>query len=243
LQFKLELVVPALTTLKLLGAAGLVSYALAKLTARADLLGYSRYLLVSVPVASMPKMPRGYSVRELSAADLRSHEIDVPDDVKNARFAQGLTCLAAFTSKDELVGVTWLGIEPFVEDEVHIRFDPPHDAGWDTGLWIKPEFRLGRGFAALWAGTAQWLTARGRRWSMSRIADYNLASIRSHQRMGAVTTGRMIVFRVCKWQYSPDAKPGFARIDAAVPPVAQLSSPEENSPQSPAAWQAVVPVG
>jgi hypothetical protein len=234
--------VPALTTLKLLGAAGVVSYALAKLAARADLLGYSRYLLVAVPVESMPPMPRGYSVRELSAADLRSHEIDVPGDVQAVRFAQGMTCLAAFTPKEELVGVTWLGIEPFVEDEVHIRFDPPHDAGWDTGLWIKPELRLGRGFAALWAGTAQWLAAHGRHWSMSRIADYNLSSIRSHKRMGAITTGHMIVFRIWRWQYSPDAKPSWTRITGADAPVAQLSSTEEKNPQAPNAWRAFLPV-
>jgi hypothetical protein len=78
---------------------------------------------------------------------------------------------------------------------------------------------------------------------MSRIADYNLSSIRSHKRMGAITTGRMIVFRIWKWQYSPDAKPGWSRIDATIPPVAHLSSPEENNPQSPTAWRAVLPVG
>jgi hypothetical protein len=208
----------------MLGLMGVLSYATARLAAKAGVIGYNRYTLVAVPVAGMPKMPRGFRVEEINAAHLQKHVIDVPADVQSARFAQGMVCLAAFNATDELVGVNWVGTRPFVEDEVHVCFCPPIDAGWDTGLWIKPEHRMGRGFAALWAGTARWLAEHGRRWSMSRIADYNLASIKSHQRMGAIIVGHITAIRLFRWQYMADGDPRMIRI-AGDPAVMTLALP------------------
>jgi hypothetical protein len=208
---------PSFTTLQMLGIAGIASYAAGRLAAKAGVLGYNRYSLVAVPVTGMPNMPRGFRVQALDAATLAGHEIDVSREVQAYRFAQGLTCLGAFNARDELVGVTWVGTEPFIEDEVHVRFSVSENAGWDTGLWVKPQHRLGRGFAALWAGTATWLQARGRHWSMSRIADYNLPSILSHKRMGAVTVGHMTAIRFFHWQWMADGRPRMVRLDGGVP--------------------------
>jgi hypothetical protein len=205
--------VPSMSTLQLLGLAGVLSYAAARFAAKAGLLGYNRYMLVAVPVEQMPKMPRGFTVEALSAEALQAYEIDVSAEVQAARFAQGLSCLAAFNARQELVGVNWVGTGSFVEDEVHVRFTVPGDAGWDTGLWVKPEYRLGRGFAALWAGTADWLRAHRRIWSMSRIADYNLPSILSHNRMGAVTVGHITAIRFWHWQWMADGRPRIVRVD------------------------------
>lgn len=208
---------PSFTTLQMLGLAGIASYAAARFAAKAGVLGYNRYSLVAVPVSGMPKMPRGFRVESLSAEQLSDLEIDVSLSVQSARFAQGLSCLGAFNAKDDLIGVNWVGTEPFVEDEVHVRFSVPADAGWDTGLWVRPENRLGRGFAALWAGTAEWLHGQGRRWSMSRIADYNLPSILSHKRMGAVTVGHITAIRFFRWQYMSGGKPRMVRISGGRP--------------------------
>jgi hypothetical protein len=203
--------------LQMLGLAGVLSYAAARFAARAGMLGYNRYTLVAVPVDGMPQMQRGFRVEVLDAAALTGHRIDVSPDVQAIRFAQGLTCLGAFNAKGDLVGVNWIGIDPFVEDEVHVRFSVPIDAGWDTGLWVKPEHRLGRGFAALWAGTADWLHAQGRRWSMSRIADYNLPSILSHRRMGAVTVGHITVIRFFRWQWMAEGRPRVIKLGGGAP--------------------------
>jgi hypothetical protein len=208
---------PSMTTLQLLGLAGVLSYAAARFAARAGVLGYNRYTLVAVPVAGMPKMPRGFRVEALSLEWLRNHAIDVSTEVQAARFAQGLTCLGAFNAKDELIGVNWVGSGPFVEDEVHVRFSVPTDAGWDTGLWVRPEHRLGRGFSALWAGTADWLRSHNLAWSMSRIADYNLPSILSHKRMGAVTVGHITAIRFFRWQWMSEGKPRMVRLSGDAP--------------------------
>jgi hypothetical protein len=216
---------PSFTTLQMLGLAGLASYAAARLAAKAGVLGYNRYSLVAVPVSGMPAMPRGFRVQQLDLEMLGGHEIDVLPEVQAARFAQGLICLGAFNVRDELVGVNWVGTEPFIEDEVYVRFSVPENAGWDTGLWVKPQHRLGRGFAALWAGTAEWLQARGRLWSMSRIADYNLPSILSHKRMGAVTVGHITAIRFLRWQWMAEGQPRMVRVDGGMPADMKMAPP------------------
>lgn len=217
---------PDIASLKLLGLAGVVSYAAARLAAKAGMVGYSRLTLVAVPVAGMPEMPKGFRVEPISPSALLGHTIDVPPDVQRLRFAQNMTCLAAYNRKDELVGVTWVGAGPFKEDAMPIRFHVPVDAAWDAGLWIKPQHRLGRGFAALWAGTAEWLREHDRRWSMSWIADYNLPSLLSHKRMGAVTINQVITFRFFRWQYMTGGTPKLVRINGGKPANIMLAKPD-----------------
>ena len=218
---------PSISTIQLLGVAGVLSYAAARFAARAGMLGYNRYSLIAVPVSGMPKMPRGFSVQFLSAAALAKHEIDVSSEVQMARFAQGLICIGAFNAKHELVGVNWVGCGPFVEDEVHVRFSVPDDAVWDTGLWIRPERRLSRSFAAIWAGTADWLRGQGCEWSMSRVADYNLPSILSHNRMGGVIVGHVTAIRFFRWQWMAEGKPRLVKLSGGAPAELKVAPPQK----------------
>jgi hypothetical protein len=219
---------PDIVSLKMLGIIGVASYAAARLATKAGVLGYRRYVLVAVPVEGMPDMPRGFDVRPLDAAELAGHHIDVGTEVQANRFAQGLTCLGAFNARGELVGVNWLGISDFTESEVHVRFGVPCNAGWDCGLWIAPQYRLGRGFAALWAGTAVWLRAHGRNYSVSWIVDYNLPSLLSHRRMGAETIGHLTAVRFFSWQYVSQGRPKVVRISEANPARFDLRLAKEN---------------
>ena len=202
----------ALQTLQILGVAGVASYALARAAVRSGLLAFYRYAIVATPQPSLPAMPRGYAVRPLSAAELAGHSIDAPPTVQADRFAQGMTCLAAFNRKEQLVGVTWLIEGGLIEDDVRVLFEVPENCCWDTGLWIAPAHRLSRAFAAIWAGTAEWMVERGLTHSVSRIADYNLASILSHRRMGAVTLGHHSFMKIAGWQYSWSTRPRLLRI-------------------------------
>ncbi len=208
---------PDIVSLKMLGVMGVASYAAARLATKAGVLGYRRYVLVAVPVEGMPDMPRGFDVRPVAAGELARHEIDVGPDVQADRFAQGLTCLGAFNAKGTLVGVNWVGLSDYTESEVHVRFQVPDAAGWDCGLWIAPQYRLGRGFAALWAGTAAWLRMHGRDHSVSWIVDYNLPSLLSHRRMGAVTIAHLTAFRFFNWQYVGNGRPKMVRVGGANP--------------------------
>ena len=216
---------PDYTAIKLLGIAGVLSYATARLATKAGVVGYSRYTLVAVPVSGMPKMPRGYRVEAISPDALAKLPIDANVEEQARRFAQGLTCLAAYNAHDEFVGVTWVGPGPFDESMVHLRFVVPDTAIWDTGLWIHPDHRLGRTFAALWAGTAEWMQVRERIWSMSWIADYNLPSLLSHRRMHSATVGHITTVRFFRWQYMAEGVPKFVRIDRGTPAEMRLPLP------------------
>ena len=216
---------PDYTAIKLLGIAGVLSYATARLATKAGVIGYSRYTLVAVPAGGMPAMPRGFRVEPISPERLSRHRIDANPDEQARRFAQGLTCLAAYNARDEFVGVTWVGTGPFDESMVHLRFVVPDTAIWDTGLWIHPDHRLGRAFAALWAGTAEWMQAKGRIWSMIWIADYNLPSLLSHRRMRSATVGHITTVRFFRWQYMAEGVPRFVRIDTGDPPEMHMPVP------------------
>ncbi|MBB4630670.1 hypothetical protein [Sphingosinicella soli] len=197
-------------TWRALGTATTLSYAIGRAAARIPGVSWHRYRLIAVPLSGMPEMPRGHAVRELSADALKTLVIDAPLQVQADRFARGLICLGAFDG-EALVGVNWLARGQYDEDEVNVRFLIPDDAAWDTGLWIREDRRLGRAFAALWAGTGAWLAERGLTRSLSRIADYNLGSLRPHERMGSATLGMLAAARFGAWQIAAGARPALAR--------------------------------
>ena len=204
---------PSATTIQLLGLAGVLSYAAARFATQARVIGYSRYSIVAIPRHGLPKMPRGFTVRPLSFDELATYKIDATREEQERRFNQGLTCLAAFNASGDFVGITWLGTKAFDESMVRLRFVVPDNAIWDTGLWIHPDHRLGRGFAALWAATGEWMDAHDRNWSISWIADYNLPSLLSHRRMGSQLLGHITTLRLFHWQFMSQGRPRLTRID------------------------------
>jgi len=208
-------------SLKALGIGTALSYVVARVLAGGKHLAYHRYRIVSVPRTGTPAMPRNHMVRRIDAAELKTFDIDAPLDVQHRRFGHGLVCLGAFEA-GVLVGVNWLALGHYDEDEVSVRFLLPDDAAWDTGLWIRPDRRLSRAFAALWAGTADWLAERGLDRSISRIADYNLTSLNSHRRMQGGTIGTMTVLRLGNVQLAARAQPRVTRIGRGEPAIVDL---------------------
>lgn len=189
-------------TVRELGPGGYAAYAASRAAALIPGLAFHRYLLIAVPRSGMPSLPRGYSIVELDEAALTTHaaDLDLPLRAIRHRMDQRMTCLAAMRA-DRLVGVNFVTAGGFDEDEVKVTFLPPTGAAWDTGLYVHPEHRGSRAFAALWAGTASWLSANGLEWSMSRIAHYNLPSISSHRRMGAGPVGQLNALRFGRYQW------------------------------------------
>jgi hypothetical protein len=120
-----------------------------------------------------------------------------------------------FDRREALTGLVWLGQGTYREDEVAVRFVIPPRCCWDTGLWIAPEHRMGRSFAALWAGVGQWMDARGLRHSLSRVADYNLPALTAHRRMGAQVLSHRSFLRIGGWQWAGEAQPRLVRLGPA----------------------------
>lgn len=213
---------PALQTIQLLGALGTFSYLLARAASASGVAAFHRYAVIAQPREALPAMPAGYRVEELTAETLAGRSIDIGPAVQALRFAEGLTCLAAFDRKDNLVGTIWLRRESYHEDEVRVRFILPQSCCWDTGLWIRPQFRLSRAFAALWAGVGQWMADNGLTHSLSRISDYNLPAQLSHKRMGAKTLSHHVFVILGPWQWSSDTRPRFSRSANATMPQLDL---------------------
>jgi hypothetical protein len=214
-------------TYRTLGPKNFASYAFTRAIGTMPGIAYRRYEVIAVPRSGMPSMPRGHDVRPLRREELLHvrADLDLGTETIAYRSAQGMTCLGAFRG-ERLLGVTWLTDEPFDEDEIAVRYVPPPGAAWDTGLFVRREDRCGRGFAALWAGTAGWLRDRGLFWSMSRITDYNDGSRRAHARMGATCVDTLAALRVGDHQWLFGAHPRHVRLrPGTVPPVLLLPLP------------------
>lgn len=214
-------------TYRALGARGFASYAFTRALAPVPGVVYRRYHIIAVPRAAMPSMPRGYCVRTLNRAELAciADDLELSADTIDFRIEQGMVCLAAFRG-ERLLGVNWVTDGPFDEDEVAVRFVPPPGAAWDTGLYIRPEDRGSRAFAALWAGTGDWLAQHGLGWSMSRITDYNDISRRAHARMGATALDTLTTLRIGDHQWIFGARPSHTHLRPGIePPVLLLPMP------------------
>jgi len=187
-------------TYSIIGRSGRLSYLFGQLCARLPGLSYTRHLLVMVPAAGLPAMPRGYSARAVPPAELAGHSIDADTAVQAERFAAGMLCLGLFDRQDALLGVIWLARDRHDESLLGVRLRLPENSAWDGGLWIDEQRRASRAFPALWAGVRQWLEGEGLQGTVSSIADYNAASIAAHRRLGARTIGQVAVLRIGAWQ-------------------------------------------
>lgn len=202
-------------TIQMLGLIGALSYVAARLARALRGAAFHRYAIVAQPRAALPPMPRAFTVREVGPEELARHPVDIGPEVQARRFAEGLTCLAAFDAKQRLTGLVWLREHRHDEDEVAVRFLLPAGCCWDTGLWIAPQHRMGRTFAALWAGAGEWMDARGLSHSLSRISDYNLPALLAHKRMGAKVLAHRSFLQLGNWQWSASARPRLIRLDRA----------------------------
>ncbi len=195
-----------------------VSYRAHRLGALLPGVGVHRYVLVAVPISAMPAaMPAGLRAGVCPPELAVAAGLAAPAAAA-WRAGQAMVCVGLWR-RDALVAVTWLGQGSFDEDEAYLRFALPSDAAWDTGMTILPSARGGRTFATLWAATRAWAEANALRWSISRIADYNLASRRAHARLGGIEVGRVNVLVLGEWQWTPGARPRVSRLDGARPVV------------------------
>jgi hypothetical protein len=174
----------------------------------------------------MPSLPHGYHWRILGPEELAQHCIDAEASVQADRFAQKLQCLGVFDRKNQLAGISWLGTGHHNEGELAIRFIPPTGAAWDTGLWIPDDKRMGRAFTAAWGAIGSWLASQDLDWSVSCIADYNIASILAHERMKAQTLGHVAVLKLGRLQFTFGAKPWACIIKNGFMPTAGLKLPQ-----------------
>lgn len=154
------------------------------------------YLLVAQPVgnsalASIKATP-GFVVQRVGPDHPLLAAFPRPAEVNAQRFADGAECFAA-TVNGQFAGHIWIARYRYVEDEVRCVYEisDPALGVWDYDVYVEPRFRIGRTMGRLWKAVDDALAAEGVKWSFSRINRFNSASVKSHQRLGAVSVGRV----------------------------------------------------
>jgi len=165
-----------------------------------------RYLLVAQPVATVPLVPprRGkkIEIRLLRKQEKIVQQFPRPDAVIKARFEQGAICLVAM-KEEQFIGFLWLLLDNgYQEDEVRARFIPcpANQAAWDFDVYVAPDFRFGLTFPCLWDKANEILRENGIKWSWSRISAFNIGSLESHARLGALVMSSAFFVCTGKWQ-------------------------------------------
>jgi hypothetical protein len=164
-------------------------------------LGLYVYELVAQPIPEEPLLPvrlrSAFQIREIRAGDPDIQLMPARQEIKASRFAQGAVCLGAYR-RDRLIGYLWLCSGTYHEDEVRCTYvlSQPERSVFDFDLYIFPEHRLGRGFAALWDGAGDYLRTRGVDFTFSRLTRFNLQSRRAHAHLGSRRVASAVFLKI-----------------------------------------------
>jgi len=159
--------------------------------------GHARVLLYRLQILPVPErnvLPphrgRQFEIRAVLREDPVLAQLPRPVAVIQARYEQGSRCYCAFHN-GTVVGQLWLQFDSYLEDEVRSRFQlsPASEVAWDYDVYVAENYRLTPLFARLWDEAFTQLRQAGKRWSASRVAAWNTASLQSHRRMGAQDVG------------------------------------------------------
>jgi hypothetical protein len=153
--------------------------------------GARLFEIVEQPVAATGALLPAAHARHVRFVELDRDSPEVramprPADVIQARFDAGTVALAVYL-RDKYVGYVWLAFDHYDDDEVRCRYTLRDAArtAFDFDVYVFPQYRLGRAFAAVWHAANQYLGARHIERTCSRIAGINLASQRAHAQLGA----------------------------------------------------------
>lgn len=160
-------------------------------------LGLFVYELMAQPITGKSLLP-AIRIRDLAFVEIVRDDPDiglmpVRPEIKVARFAQGARCLGLYR-KGTLIAYIWLCFGRYHEDEVRCTYElaAPERSVFDFDLYVFPEYRMGTAFLAVWHAANEFLHERGVQFTFSRVTRFNLASRRSHTRLGARRVGQVL---------------------------------------------------
>jgi hypothetical protein len=194
------------STVATMGAGNACLYASSRLLAAlsGDRVRIIKYYFAAQPVKSAlgGSTSGSFSLQWIARDSPLFSQVERPQRVIAARFAQGARCPAATVNGTELAGFLWFVIGPYDEDEVRARFipAPAGEAAWDFDVTVMPRFRMGRLFSYLWLRASDELASQGVTHSVSRISAFNPVSIASHRRLGARIVGAATFVCIGRWQ-------------------------------------------
>jgi hypothetical protein len=182
---------PLQALLRSLGPFETVMYCLARLVERASdgRMRFIRYSIVAQPVPSVTDaclLTGRLRVRAAHRGDPLLRALPRPASVLEERFQNGAECLLAEID-DRFAGCLWISQGRYREDEVRCDYlwEPRALGAWDFDVYVDPSYRMSRAFLRLWQTAHRNLSARGVRWTVSRISSFNPDSLAAHARLGA----------------------------------------------------------
>ncbi|MBA4176874.1 MAG: N-acetyltransferase [Leptothrix sp. (in: Bacteria)] len=119
------------------------------------------------------------------------------------RFACGSECHVIWV-EGQFAGHLWTARHRYIEDEVRCAYEmaDPATGVWVYDVFVEPAFRHGRVLGRLWKAVDEGLAAEGVQWTFCRINRFNVASLKSHKRLGAVTVGQALFLVLGRLQLS-----------------------------------------
>jgi len=155
------------------------------------------YEFMVQPIHTKPLVParftRNFEIREIKRDDPEVDLMPVRPDIKRSRFDQNAVCLGAFQN-GQFIAYMWFCFRAYDEDEVRCTYllTPESQAVFDFDLYIFPQHRLSLAFIGIWNGANQYLSARGIKYTFSRLTRFNVGSRRAHEHLGWKRVGRAI---------------------------------------------------
>lgn len=165
------------------------------------------YELVAQPVAAEPLLAPAHrrDLRWTTVTPQSPELVQMPRSAAalQARFDQGAMCIAVYR-KEHFIGYAWFCFERYHEDEVRCVYvlAAPERMVFDFDVYIFPQYRIGRAFAAVWDSANEFLRQRGIEHTCSRISRFNLASRQAHARLGTRSLGHALFLRAGAWQFT-----------------------------------------
>lgn len=169
---------------------------------------YEQPLQIKPKVLTKRPLSKRTTYHWFETFDQSQTDLPRPVAVLKERFTQKTTCLLV-KQDEELAGCSWFSYKEYNEDEVRCVFDFSNllKHVWDYDIYIVPKYRLSRLFMRMWSEAEEKLTSNGYSHSLSRITAYNISSIKSHERLGAIKISWICFFNLFGMQlmFSPMA--------------------------------------
>jgi len=155
------------------------------------------YEIMVQPITDRPLLParlrKRLEIREIKQGDPEVQLMPARPEIRESRFKQNAICLGAFQN-GQFIGYIWFCFRAYDEDEVRCTFvlHPEPESVFDFDLYIFPEHRLGLAFVGIWSGANEFLSARGIKYTYSRLTRFNVASARAHEHLGWKQVGAAV---------------------------------------------------
>jgi len=209
-----------------MGAFWAVMYGIHKAVRKLGIkLSAYRFAFQPVPEKRLLKKPDNIEFRWLETFVSEMLVEDRKAAWVQARLARGDRCLAAY-KESELIAFLWLAARHYPEDEARCDYRLEAQAlVWDYDVYVAPRYRVTRLFAQLWDEANESLYQSGVRWSVSRISAFNVASIHSHRRRGALLSGAAIFVNAGNWQMLLSNRRPFLHVSRKSRPAFRFFTP------------------